>query len=127
MLSLEGTASAAPGVYRCEVNGIASFQSFPCTQVRPAAGPGSERINADEKRGSGATGARARQPPPPQTVSPEPSPLPRTKEPTYRCDGREYCSQMRSCAEAMYFLENCPDVKMDGDRNGVPCERQWCK
>jgi endonuclease YncB( thermonuclease family) len=45
----------------------------------------------------------------------------------YRCDGRIYCSQMRSCAEATYFLKNCPGVKMDGDRDGVPCEQQWCR
>jgi len=44
----------------------------------------------------------------------------------YQCDGRVYCSQMTSCAEAKYFLKNCPGVKMDGDSDGVPCERQWC-
>ncbi len=45
----------------------------------------------------------------------------------YRCDGRTYCSQMKSCEEAKYFLQNCPDVKMDGDRDGIPCESQWCQ
>ena len=51
----------------------------------------------------------------------------------YRCDGRTYCSQMTSCAEAKYFLKNCPGVKMDGSGpgrggpgDGVPCEKQWC-
>jgi cold shock CspA family protein len=44
----------------------------------------------------------------------------------YRCDGRTHCSQMTSCAEAKYFLRNCPDVKMDGNNDGVPCEQQWC-
>jgi len=44
----------------------------------------------------------------------------------FRCDGRTHCSQMTSCAEATYFLKNCPGTKMDGDGNGVPCERQWC-
>jgi hypothetical protein len=43
-----------------------------------------------------------------------------------RCDGRTYCSQMTSCAEATWFLNNCPGVKMDGNRDGVPCEQQWC-
>jgi endonuclease YncB( thermonuclease family) len=43
-----------------------------------------------------------------------------------RCDGRQYCSQMNSCAEATWFLKNCPGVKMDGNRDGVPCEQQWC-
>ncbi len=45
----------------------------------------------------------------------------------YRCDGRTHCSQMRSCAEATYFLKHCPGVKMDGNNDGVPCERQWCR
>lgn len=44
----------------------------------------------------------------------------------FRCDGRQHCSQMTSCAEATYFLRNCPGVKMDGNNDGVPCEQQWC-
>jgi micrococcal nuclease len=44
----------------------------------------------------------------------------------FRCDGRVYCSQMRSCAEATFFLKHCPGVKMDGNGDGVPCEKQWC-
>jgi hypothetical protein len=43
------------------------------------------------------------------------------------CDGRTHCSQMRSCAEAKYFLAHCPNTKMDGDDDGVPCESQWCQ
>ncbi|HET9699794.1 MAG TPA: excalibur calcium-binding domain-containing protein [Burkholderiales bacterium] len=34
---------------------------------------------------------------------------------------------MTSCAEATYFLMHCPGVKMDGNNDGVPCERQWCR
>ena len=45
----------------------------------------------------------------------------------YHCDGRIYCSQMTSCEEATYFLRNCSNVKMDGNNDGVPCERQWCR
>ena len=45
----------------------------------------------------------------------------------FKCDGRTRCSQMHSCAEAMYFLENCPGVEMDGEGDGIPCERQWCR
>lgn len=40
----------------------------------------------------------------------------------YRCDGRQYCSQMTSCEEAEWFLQNCSDTKMDGDGDGIPCE-----
>jgi len=44
----------------------------------------------------------------------------------HHCDGRVYCSQMTSCEEATWFRRNCPGVKMDGEGDGVPCERQWC-
>jgi cold shock CspA family protein len=44
----------------------------------------------------------------------------------FRCDGRTQCTQMTSCAEAKFFLKNCPDVQMDGDGDGIPCEQQWC-
>lgn len=45
-----------------------------------------------------------------------------------QCDGRQYCSQMTSCEEATWFLQNCPNTKMDGHGrgNGIPCESQWC-
>lgn len=45
----------------------------------------------------------------------------------FKCDGRTLCSQMTSCAEAIFFLQNCPNTKMDGDNDGIPCERQWCR
>lgn len=45
---------------------------------------------------------------------------------SFRCDGRTHCSQMTSCEEATFFLKNCPGVKMDGEGDGIPCERQWC-
>jgi len=44
----------------------------------------------------------------------------------FRCDGRTRCSQMNSCAEARFFLTNCPGTQMDGDHDGIPCEQQWC-
>ncbi len=56
-----------------------------------------------------------------QPAAPPPAP-----PAAYRCDGRVYCSQMTSCDEAMFFLHNCPGVKMDGEGDGVPCDRQWC-
>nr|WP_084609811.1 excalibur calcium-binding domain-containing protein [Sedimenticola selenatireducens] len=44
-------------------------------------------------------------------------------ESRFRCDGRQYCSQMTSRAEAVFFIKNCPNTKMDGDYDGIPCER----
>src|SRR5471032_2463066 len=44
----------------------------------------------------------------------------------FTCDGRTRCSQMTSCDEATYFIQHCPNTTMDGDHDGIPCERQWC-
>ncbi len=44
----------------------------------------------------------------------------------FTCDGRTRCTQMTSCEEATFFIENCPNTKMDGNKDGVPCESQWC-
>ena len=57
------------------------------------------------------------------------TPLPRTTPhvaTSFHCDGRTLCSQMHSCAEATYFLQNCPNTQMDGNHDGEPCEQQWC-
>jgi len=68
----------------------------------------------------------------PYDLSAYPSQGPRISSPaasrqSYSCDGRTHCSQMTSCAEATYFLRHCPDTKMDGNNDGIPCERQWCR
>lgn len=47
---------------------------------------------------------------------------PNVQNQQFRCDGRQHCSQMSSRAEAVFFLRNCPNTKMDGDHDGVPCE-----
>lgn len=44
---------------------------------------------------------------------------------SFNCDGRTHCSQMKSLAEATYFVNYCPGTKMDGDHDGQPCEQQF--
>ena len=61
-----------------------------------------------------------------EPIAPAPKVGLREQTPSYQCDGRQYCSQMRSCDEAKYFLKNCPNTKMDGNHDGIPCEEQWC-
>jgi cold shock CspA family protein len=46
---------------------------------------------------------------------------------SYTCKGKIYCSEMTSCDEAMFYQRNCPGTKMDGNGDGIPCERQWCR
>jgi hypothetical protein len=73
---------------------------------------------------------RAHQPAPVQvaahTSEPRALPAVEVEKPEFHCDGRTHCSQMTSCEEATYFLQHCPGVKMDGEGDGVPCEKQWC-
>lgn len=64
---------------------------------------------------------------PSSSSSPAPIPLSRPEAAArFSCDDRTHCSQMHSCAEATWFLQHCPGTEMDGDNDGVPCERQWC-
>ncbi|RWX48043.1 Excalibur calcium-binding domain-containing protein [Candidatus Electrothrix marina] len=48
------------------------------------------------------------------------------KKSEFSCQGKTRCTQMRSCAEATFYIRNCPGTKMDGDGDGIPCESQWC-
>ena len=45
---------------------------------------------------------------------------------TFTCQGKTRCREMTSCAEATFYLRNCPGTKIDGDDDGIPCESQWC-
>ena len=108
--------SAAP-LNKCTVNGTVTYQQGLCQSGQVRKTPTIQELNAAEKRkreaaASAAARSTAIANPPVSTG--------------FSCDGRKYCSQMRSCAEAKYFLANCPGVKIDGDKNGIPCERQWC-
>lgn len=61
----------------------------------------------------------------PNTVTPSGSLLNRAFSDTnsnFFCDDRLHCSQMTSRAEAEFFTKHCPNTKMDGDNDGVPCE-----
>lgn len=120
--SLTAAASGvnAAAIHKCVVNGSVTYQQAPCPSAQARKDPTIEELNAAEKRRR-ATAASAAPATPRET-----SPVPSTVSSTFRCDGRKYCAQMRSCAEAKYFLANCPGAKMDGDNDGIPCEEQWC-
>ena len=55
------------------------------------------------------------------------SPAQSDGQPLFRCDGRRRCDQMTSCEEAMFFLKNCKPIELDEDKDGIPCEIQWCQ
>lgn len=42
------------------------------------------------------------------------------------CGSKRYCREMASCDEARFYLEQCGLQSMDGDGDGIPCERGVC-
>ncbi|AMG07134.1 cold shock domain-containing protein [Vibrio parahaemolyticus] len=56
----------------------------------------------------------------------EPTLNPEYENTGFSCQGKTYCSEMVSCNEAKFYLSNCPNVKIDGDNDGIPCESQFC-
>jgi len=40
----------------------------------------------------------------------------------FSCGAKQYCREMTSCAEARFYLNQCGLSRLDGDRDGVPCE-----
>jgi len=122
---------AVSPVHKCEVNGSVTYQNNPCPSGDPVPRPTLEQLTAERKKRAAsaasapATAAARQDGMTKRSTAPAQQAQPEAKA-SFRCDGRKFCSQMTSCAEAKYFLANCPGVKMDGDGNGVPCERQWC-
>ena len=108
--------SAAP-LHKCTANGTVTYQQGPCPSDEARKTPTIQELNAESKKRREAAASAP-------TKQAAPTNPPATAG--FSCDGRKSCSQMRSCAEAKYFLANCPGTTMDGDKNGIPCEKQWC-
>lgn len=105
--------AAAAQVFKCTIGGTVTYQASPCPSGQARQIPTLEQLNTEKQK---------------KLKQPVGSVLTQTLVTASgrSCDGRTVCSQMTSCAEAKYFLANCPGVKLDGDRDGKPCEQQWC-
>jgi len=40
----------------------------------------------------------------------------------FQCGSKRYCKEMTSCEEAKFYLRKCGQSRLDGDKDGVPCE-----
>jgi len=40
----------------------------------------------------------------------------------FQCGSKRYCKEMTSCEEAKFYLRKCGLSRLDGDKDGVPCE-----
>ena len=88
-------------------------------------------VNLESELGAGQSSQLALDTPPPVsrqvTAARVTTPQSVTKDQaTFRCEKKDRCTQMTSCEEAMFYLDNCPWPMMDGDGDGIPCEDQWC-
>jgi hypothetical protein len=131
-------AQAATNIYKCVEQGRVTYQNDPCSTGAPGPRPTVEQLNAQRKKQQQQAGQAAPSSRPQEIIVPSPVPAPGSPArpaagPTapaerspFACDGRRFCSQMRSCAEAKFFLARCPHTEMDGDGDGIPCEKQWC-
>ena len=41
----------------------------------------------------------------------------------FTCAGKRYCREMTSCEEAKFYLTQCGVSSLDGNHDGVPCEK----
>lgn len=41
----------------------------------------------------------------------------------FACEGKRFCREMNSCDEARFYLNQCGVNRLDGDNDGVPCEK----
>ncbi|WP_137127126.1 excalibur calcium-binding domain-containing protein [Roseomonas sp. HF4] len=77
--------------------------------MRRIAALGLAFIAAAALAGDAAAQGTSRREPPPQGA--------------FACGTKRYCTQMTSCAEAMFHFQVCGLRRLDGDSDGVPCER----
>ncbi len=56
----------------------------------------------------------------PSTVAAQPNAV---VSPVRSCGNKKHCSEMSSCEEARYYFTNCGIKALDGDGDGVPCEK----
>lgn len=40
----------------------------------------------------------------------------------FTCGSKQYCREMTSCEEAVFYMNECSLNRLDGNENGVPCE-----
>jgi hypothetical protein len=42
---------------------------------------------------------------------------------SFQCGAKRTCGQMDSCEEAQFHFSQCGLSRLDGDNDGVPCEK----
>jgi endonuclease YncB( thermonuclease family) len=53
---------------------------------------------------------------------PTPRANPNDSPASFECGAKRTCSEMQSCAEALFYLKDCGLSRLDADGDGIPCE-----
>lgn len=72
----------------------------------------------DWRKGSCSTSVAA-----PAATTVAPTPAAATTAAGFACGTKRYCRDMTSCEEARFYLTQCGLTSLDGDHDGVPCEK----
>jgi hypothetical protein len=120
------SVDAHAALYKCiDANGQKRFSDKICaatgSQDASPARPKAPRPSSSTREADNKLTQPAAIPPTQNTATTTPAAS------AYACQGKRYCSQMTSCEEATYYLTHCPNVEIDGDKDGIPCEQQWCQ
>ena len=120
IFSLNMHSIAGSQIYKCTTNGSIQYQQNPCANEKNI----TISTKSTDKKTAIQTTQSGR---PSQNTANSDKPTSNLAQQTsFKCDNRKYCTQMKSCSEAKFFLANCPGVKMDGDGDRIPCEEQHC-
>lgn len=103
-------------------NGFAKEHTFRTTYKYQSLFKNAQLTAQQNKRGLWQNGACSSSIPEPK-LSPQPS---SSVQGTFTCDCSKLCSQIQTCDEAYFQLNQCGCSARDSDRDGVPCE-SLCK
>lgn len=82
--------------------------------------PASEQVAPWVWRHNGGSAPIAERSPTPSRAAA----VPQSRSPAgFSCGTKRYCTQMTNCAEAQFHFRQCGLSRLDGDHDGVPCER----
>lgn len=52
-----------------------------------------------------------------------PAPQRKPQQQGFSCGYKRTCGEMNNCAEAQFYLNQCNARRLDGDKDGIPCEK----
>lgn len=97
-----------------ELEKISSIRHFP--KMSPSAKQTPMSLPEPRSRNSANSNRSSSYAPPKSASAP-------VAQASQQCEGKKTCKEMSSCAEARFYLTQCGVNRLDGDGDGMPCEK----